>query len=116
MKFCDTMKCPQCGTENVDHASFCGKCGRDLRDETSPEQPAQQQVVYQQAPPKKLTRCSDDQIVGGVCSGLAKYANMDVSLVRLLTVLSFFIGTIPFWAYIIMWIVVPEEPCGPPPK
>ena len=110
------MKCPQCGTENVDHASFCGKCGRDLRGEVSPQQPAQQQVVYQQAP-KKLIRCSNDQMVGGVCSGLAQYANMDVSLVRLLTVLSFLItGSATFWAYIIMWIVVPEEPCAPPPS
>ena len=116
MKFCDTMKCPQCGTENVDHASFCGKCGRDLRGEDSYEQPAQE-VVYQQESPKKLVRCSDDQMVSGVCAGLARYSNMDVSLMRILTVLSFLItGSATFWAYIIMWIIIPEEPCGPPPQ
>ncbi|MEE9410357.1 MAG: PspC domain-containing protein [Candidatus Heimdallarchaeota archaeon] len=110
------MICPQCGTENVENASFCGKCGRDLRGEDIPQQPGQQQVVDTQTP-KRLVRCSDDKMVGGVSSGLARYSNMDVGLMRLLTVLSFLItGSTTFWAYIIMWIILPEEPCGPPPQ
>jgi phage shock protein PspC (stress-responsive transcriptional regulator) len=59
---------------------------------------------------KKLYRSKSDRMIAGVCSGLAKYFNIDPTLVRLLSVLGLvFVGG-TFWAYIIMWIVVPEEP------
>lgn len=69
--------------------------------------------------PKKLYRNSDDKVLGGVCSGLAAYSSLDVTLVRILFVIlligfSFFglihIGGGSFMviAYLIMWIVIPE--------
>jgi phage shock protein PspC (stress-responsive transcriptional regulator) len=48
-------------------------------------------------------------MIAGVCAGLADYIGMDPTVVRLLTVLLFFLsGSAAFWAYLIMWIVVPE--------
>ncbi len=100
------MICPQCGTENPANAAFCGKCGRNIG-----KAPVQQPVVA--AGPRRFVRCSDNKSIGGVCSGAAKYFDMDVSLVRALTLISFLItGSVTFWAYIIMWLVMPEEPCG----
>ena len=57
---------------------------------------------------KKLFRDPDDQVLGGVCSGLAAYFNIDVSVVRILTVLVvlFGIGT-PIPVYLILWAVMP---------
>lgn len=60
---------------------------------------------------KKLTRSVDDRMIGGVCGGLARYFNIDTSIVRvgwvLLTLFSsIFPGVI---AYIIMLIIIPEE-------
>jgi phage shock protein PspC (stress-responsive transcriptional regulator) len=60
---------------------------------------------------KRLVRALDERMIGGVCGGLAKYLNLDPSLVRLgfviLTLLSgFIIGIV---TYIVMMIVVPEE-------
>ena len=99
------MICPQCGTENPDDAAFCGKCGRNIATERT-----QQPVASTE--PKRFYRCSDDQTIAGVCSGLAKYFEADVSLVRVITVLSFlFTGSVTFWAYILLWIIAPEEPC-----
>ena len=58
---------------------------------------------------KKLFRDPQNSMLGGVCSGLAAYLNIDVTVVRLLTVLLFFLSaTTVAIAYIILWIVVPE--------
>jgi phage shock protein PspC (stress-responsive transcriptional regulator) len=101
------MICPQCGTENPADAAFCGKCGRNIASEQTQQS---QQVVSEES--KRFYRCSNDQTIAGVCSGLAKYLDADVSLVRVITVLSFLVsGSLTFWAYIICWLVAPEEPC-----
>lgn len=59
---------------------------------------------------KKLLR-SRNQMIGGVCAGLANYFNFDPTLVRvayvLLSVLSAgFPGAL---VYIILWLVMPME-------
>ena len=57
---------------------------------------------------KRLYRSEDNRMIGGVAGGLAEYFDTDISLVRLLWVLSIFMGGI--LAYIIAWIVIPEKP------
>ncbi|MHA1304956.1 MAG: PspC domain-containing protein [Candidatus Heimdallarchaeaceae archaeon] len=101
--------CPQCGTENPKDSQFCQKCGRQLELVTVQAQP-----VYHAAPEheKKLVRCANDQMIGGVCAGFAHYSNMDVGLVRILTAIAAFLtGSIVVWLYILAWIILPEEPC-----
>jgi len=57
----------------------------------------------------KLYRSKSNRMIAGVCAGLADYLGMDPTVVRLLTVLLFFLSaSAAFWAYLIMWIVVPE--------
>lgn len=53
-------------------------------------------------------------MIGGVCGGLAKYFDIDPTIVRVLFVVSIFLGGGGIIAYIILWIVVPEEPIIPP--
>lgn len=60
--------------------------------------------------PKRLVRLRDDRMIGGVCSGVATYLGVDVTLVRLVTVLGAIFGFGSFLvAYIVAWILVPEE-------
>lgn len=59
---------------------------------------------------KRLYRSRRDRVIGGVCAGLADYFGLDVALVRLLVLILFLAGTIGFWPYLILWIIVPEEP------
>jgi phage shock protein C len=59
---------------------------------------------------KRLYRSRSDRMIGGVCSGIAKYFNVDPTLVRLLFVLGLFFLHGSFLAYLILLIVVPEEP------
>lgn len=70
--------------------------------------------------PKRLYRNPDNRVLGGVCSGIAAYFNMDVVVVRLIYVLIAVMGAVivlPFFhtsfffmvlLYIILWIAVPE--------
>lgn len=57
---------------------------------------------------KRLFRNEHEKVIAGVSSGIAEYMEVDVTIIRLLFVLStiFLVGT-GILVYIIMWIVVP---------
>lgn len=58
---------------------------------------------------RKLYRSRSKRILAGVCGGISDHLNVDVSLVRLAALFLFF--TVGFGIlYIILWIVMPEEP------
>jgi len=57
---------------------------------------------------KRIFRDPDEKAIGGVCSGIAHYLNIDVVWVRLFTFLLIFFGGISLWVYIILWIIIPE--------
>jgi phage shock protein C len=59
---------------------------------------------------KKLFRSYKDKMLAGVAGGLAEYFAIDPTLVRIIFVVSLFAGGAGVVAYIILWIVVPEEP------
>ncbi|MBS1509308.1 MAG: PspC domain-containing protein [Bacteroidetes bacterium] len=56
---------------------------------------------------RKLYRNENDKVLGGVCSGLASYFNIDVIVARIIFVVLLFSG-VGFLTYIIMWIAVPS--------
>lgn len=56
---------------------------------------------------RSLYRNANDQIIGGVCSGLAHYFKTDPVWIRILFVL--FFGVL-FWVYIVLWIVLKPKP------
>jgi len=58
---------------------------------------------------KKLYRDEYHKVLGGVCSGLAEYFDMDVTVVRLLFAFTFFVMGVGFIPYIILWIVLPKK-------
>ena len=59
---------------------------------------------------RRLYRCRHDKRLAGVSSGLAEYFDIDVSLVRVLWVLSIFFGGLGILAYIVLAIIVTLEP------
>lgn len=58
---------------------------------------------------QRLYRDTNDRVLGGVCSGMAKYWNVDPILPRLLFVLLFFGFGTGLLLYIIMWLIIPKE-------
>ena len=60
----------------------------------------------------RLYRSRTDRVIGGVCGGIGQYFGMDTILIRLLFILVTLAGGAGFLVYILMLIVVPEEPLG----
>ena len=60
--------------------------------------------------PKKLRRSRRNRSIAGVCGGLAEYLGADATLLRLVTLFLILFGGLSIWAYVILWIAIPEEP------
>lgn len=62
-----------------------------------------------------LRRSRRHRIFGGVCGGLAQWSGLSVTLVRFLYVLGSVVSAAfpGFVVYIVLWLVVPEEPQDP---
>ena len=61
-------------------------------------------------PKRRLTRTSWDAPVSGVCGGVARYLNVDATLIRVLAVIAMIV-TFPAGpiVYAVMWAVMPKE-------
>ena len=58
---------------------------------------------------RRLYRDGDSRVLGGVCSGMAAYFNIDTVMMRVIFFLLFFlIGPFNLLLYFILWIVVPK--------
>jgi len=94
------MYCTSCGTQLQDIANFCSDCGCKTGRAAPPPQGA----------PRRLYRLAYDKKLGGVCSGLAKYLDVDVTLVRIAMVAVFFCsGGLVLLAYIVACFIMPVD-------
>lgn len=59
---------------------------------------------------QKVLYRSSDRIVAGVCGGLADYLGLDRSMVRLATLIGILFLGLSVWIYVILWLIVPEQP------
>ncbi len=57
----------------------------------------------------RLYRSRSDQMVGGVCGGLAQYLKIDATLIRLFFVLLALGSGVGMILYLVLWIIVPYE-------
>lgn len=62
---------------------------------------------------RQLRRPIRGRRIAGVAAGIAEYFGIDVALVRVLWLLSIFLGGGGILAYIIAWIAIPEEEPAP---
>ncbi|MBS1650859.1 MAG: PspC domain-containing protein [Bacteroidetes bacterium] len=56
---------------------------------------------------RRLFRNPDEKAIGGVCSGIANYLNIDTVWVRLAMFLLIFFGGLSAWIYLILWMIIP---------
>lgn len=59
---------------------------------------------------RRLYLSESDKKIGGVCGGLAKYFNIDSTIVRVLWIIAFFAWGVGLLAYLISWAVIPRSP------
>lgn len=96
---------------DVDHVkSIMGKPeefgGEQTKDE--PKSAEEQTNTNSEKVKRRLFRNPDEKAIGGVCSGLAEYFDVDTVWIRLAMFLLIFFGGISLWVYIILWIIIPE--------
>jgi phage shock protein C len=56
-----------------------------------------------------LYRSRENQIIGGVCAGLARYLNIDVTIIRIVFVLLALGEGSGILLYLILWLIMPAE-------
>ena len=89
------MYCNYCGKVIHDDANLCAYCGKRVG------------AVLAR---KRLVRPRAGRKIAGVCAGFAEYFDLDVSLVRLVWLITAVMTGIGLLTYPIAWIVMPEEP------
>ena len=96
------MYCSNCGKEIEEAARYCSQCG------------AARGTVRSSDPSpsvKRLSRPRKGKWVAGVCAGVARYLDIDVTVVRILWLLIAIFPSIPgIVGYIVCWISMPEDP------
>lgn len=89
------MFCNQCGAKIGEGAVQCPACGK---------------AVPAVAIEKRLVRPRHDRKIAGVCVAVSNYFGIDVMVVRLVWLLALVFAGTGLLAYVIAWIVIPEEP------
>jgi phage shock protein C len=58
---------------------------------------------------KRLERSTEDKWLGGVCGGLARYFDIDATIVRLIFIVAFFGFGTGLLVYLVLWFVMPRS-------
>lgn len=96
------MFCCNCGRELEEAARYCSACG------TARQDPRPSTGERNRQP---LTRVREGKRLAGVCGGVARYFDLDVTLVRILWILVTIFPPLPgIVAYIVCWVAMPQDP------
>jgi phage shock protein C len=89
------MFCNYCGKSIPEDANLCAYCGTRVTGAVAR---------------MRLVRPRQGRKIAGVCAGFGEYFDLDPSLIRVAWVICLVCGGVGLIAYIIAWIVIPEEP------
>ncbi|AHF06850.1 PspC domain-containing protein [Desulfitobacterium metallireducens] len=59
---------------------------------------------------KRLYRSRQNKMIGGVCAGLGEYLDLDPTLIRLVMIIAVFGAGAGVLAYLVAWVLIPNEP------
>ena len=102
------MFCSKCGKQVDPSSRFCPACGANIYSAPPP--------VGQYPNPNQLTRSRTNRIIAGVCAGFAIHYNWNINLVRVITALVALFTGVGAVAYLVAWVIIPEEPYALPAK
>ena len=58
---------------------------------------------------RRVTRDSENGVLGGVCEGLGNYFDLDQIIFRLIFIAAFFAFGGGIITYLIVWIIIPDR-------
>jgi phage shock protein C len=96
------MFCTKCGSELRERDKYCAECA-------TPTGRIPQVSFNRQ---ERLRRPIRGRKIAGVCAGVARYLQVDVTAVRIIAVILLF-WPVPFVAsigYLIAWMLIPQDP------
>ena len=94
------MFCTSCGKTIPEDARLCPYCGKSIG--------AIPPVAYAEA--RRLVRPREGRKIAGVCLGIARYFGWDPTAVRVIWLLLVLGAGTGLLAYLIGWIVMPNDP------
>jgi phage shock protein PspC (stress-responsive transcriptional regulator) len=98
------MFCTFCGRGLEMGDRFCAQCGKaNSADATTPPFPQAQRAR------SRFLRSMSDKKIAGVCSGLARYLDLDVTLIRIVFLAGILLHGATLIAYIICWIAMGRD-------
>lgn len=96
------MFCTYCAKELAEEDRFCSACGGARQ--TRPFFNEQRKGV-------QFSRPREGKKIAGVCAGVARYFEVDVTLVRIVWIVLVFVPPVPgIIGYIACWIAMPKDP------
>src|ERR1700687_5673090 len=100
----ETMYCSNCGKSIEDNPVFCQFCGARVAPVTPLGDPSAT---------RPFARYSADKKIAGVCGGVARYFDLDSSLVRAIWLLCVLLAGTGLLVYLVLWVAMPLDPGGP---
>ena len=91
------MFCTQCGTQLRGDDRFCSRCGRRTA------------IGGTSGPARPLMLDKRNRKIAGVCAGVARYLDVDVTLVRVLWLAIALATGGGFLAYLAAWMIMPSD-------
>src|SRR5215467_5637461 len=100
------MFCTRCGKQLYPSSRFFLACGAAVN--TSAVQPQQPFVS------STLFRPRNNRMIAGVCAAFALHYGWDLTITRIITAVIICLTGVGAFAYLIAWIIIPEEPYALP--
>ena len=91
------MFCTSCGVQLKSDDRFCCQCG------------ARTALGRTEVAPRTLMLDKRNKKIAGVCAGVARYMDMDVTFVRVFWLAVAITTGVGFIAYLAAWIVMPSD-------
>lgn len=107
--------CSNCGNQTGENDEFCSACGSKtaksaFKTSYAPNQQHQRTQSQQYSETKKLYRSRHERWMFGVCGGLGRYFSVDPIVFRLIFIVLFFGYGTGLLLYILMTLLIPENP------
>ena len=82
---------------------------KEKEPKTGQKKPVKKQPTQKEEARRRVYRSRANRMIGGVCGGFAQYLNVDPIIIRIVWAIAVVWGGVGVIAYILSWIIIPEN-------